>query len=68
MLSIMAQWIIVAERSGRVPKSRTSRRCSTNVLEGLWQTAVAQRYELAAGSAVPLLNEALIAYEKHRGK
>jgi integrase len=39
-----------------------------DVLEGLWQTAVAQRYELAAGSAVPLLNEALIAYEKHPGK
>lgn len=39
-----------------------------DVLEGLWQTAVAKRYELAAGSAVPLLNEALIAYEKHRGE
>ena len=35
-----------------------------DVLEQLWQTAVAQRYELAPRSAVPLLNEILIAYEQ----
>ncbi len=35
-----------------------------NVLERLWQEAVAQRYELAPRSAVPLLNETLIAYER----
>jgi gamma-glutamyl:cysteine ligase YbdK (ATP-grasp superfamily) len=35
-----------------------------DVLEQLWQTAVAQRYELASRSAVPLLNEILIAYEQ----
>jgi len=29
MLSIIAQWIIVTERFGRVSKSRTSRRCRT---------------------------------------
>ena len=33
-----------------------------DVLEQLWQTAVAQRYELLPRSAVPLLNEILIAY------
>ena len=37
-----------------------------DVLERLWQTAVAQRYELAPRSAVPLLNEILIAYEQGR--
>jgi len=35
-----------------------------NVLERLWQEAVAQRYELATRSAVPLLNQFLIAFER----
>ena len=35
-----------------------------DVLEQLWQMAVAQRYELAPRSAVPLLNEILITYEQ----
>jgi hypothetical protein len=34
-----------------------------DVLEGLYRTAVAQRYQLAPRSAVPLLNQILIAYE-----
>jgi len=37
-----------------------------DVLERLWQEAVAQRYELATQSAVPLLDEILIAYERGR--
>jgi len=37
-----------------------------HVLEQLSQTAVAQRHELAPRSAVPLLNEILIAYEQGR--
>ena len=37
-----------------------------DALEQLWQTAVAQRHELAPRSAVPLLNEILIAYEQGR--
>jgi integrase len=36
-------------------------------LQGLWQTAVAERYTMAPRSAVPLLNEILIAHEQ-RGK
>jgi hypothetical protein len=32
-----------------------------DVLEQLWRAAVAQRYELAPRSAVPILNEILIA-------
>jgi integrase len=35
-----------------------------DVLEQLWQTAVTQRYELAPRSAVPLLNQVLIAHEQ----
>ena len=35
-----------------------------DVVEQLWQTAVARRYELAPRSAVPLLNEILITYEQ----
>ena len=35
-----------------------------DVLEQLWRTAVAQRYELAPRSCVPLLDEILIAYEQ----
>jgi integrase len=35
------------------------------VLEQLWQAAVAHRYELAPRSAVPLLNEILIAHERY---
>src|SRR5262249_42716695 len=35
-------------------------------LEQLWQEAVAQRYELAPRSAVPLLNEILIAHGQDR--
>jgi hypothetical protein len=34
------------------------------VLEELWRKAVAQRYEMAPKSAVPLLNEILVAYEQ----
>ncbi|HUY48339.1 MAG TPA: hypothetical protein VMV92_21850 [Streptosporangiaceae bacterium] len=34
-----------------------------DVLEALWEDAVAQRYRLAPGSAVPLLNQVLAAYE-----
>jgi hypothetical protein len=37
------------------------------VLEQLWQGAVAQRYELAPRSAVPLLNEILITHERDSG-
>jgi hypothetical protein len=37
-----------------------------DVLEQLWQTAVAQRYELSPRSTVPLLNEILIAFEQGR--
>jgi hypothetical protein len=36
------------------------------VLEPPRQAAVAQRYELVPGSAVPVLNEILIAYEQDR--
>lgn len=32
-------------------------------LQGLWETAVAERYAMAPRSAVPLLNEILIAHE-----
>lgn len=35
-----------------------------DVLEQLWQNALAQRHELSAQSAVPLLNQLLIAYEQ----
>jgi hypothetical protein len=35
-----------------------------DVLEQLWHTAIAQRYELAPHSAVALLDEMLIAFEK----
>ena len=35
-----------------------------DVLEKLWCTAVAQRYEIAAGSAVPLLDQILLAHER----
>ncbi len=35
-----------------------------DVLEQLWRTAVAQCYELAPRSAVPLLDQALIACER----
>lgn len=35
-----------------------------DVLEQLWHTAVAQRYDLAPRSAVPLLDQALIAHER----
>jgi len=34
-----------------------------DVLQALWDNAVAQRYKLAPRSAVPLLNQALAAYE-----
>ncbi len=37
-----------------------------DVLERLWQTAVAQRYELAPRSAVPLLDEILVPFEQGR--
>lgn len=37
-----------------------------DILEQLWQTAVAQRYKLAPRSAVPLLDEILIAFEQDR--
>ena len=40
------------------------RLCDT--LEELWQQAVAQRYELATSSAVPLLNQTLAAYRARR--
>jgi hypothetical protein len=33
-------------------------------LQGLWETAVAERYAMAPRSAVPLLNEILIAHER----
>ena len=35
-----------------------------NVLEQLWQQAVSRRYEVAHQSAVPLLNQILIAHER----
>jgi hypothetical protein len=31
-------------------------------LQGLWETAIAERYELAPRSAVPLLDQALVAH------
>jgi hypothetical protein len=34
-----------------------------NVLEELWQSAVAGRYKLATRSAAPVLNKILIGYE-----
>jgi site-specific recombinase XerD len=40
------------------------RLCDT--LEELWQHAVAQRYELATSSSVPLLNQILAAYRARR--
>jgi len=44
------------------------RRRLCGFLEQLWQEAVAQRYELAPRSAVPLLNEILIAHGRdHTG-
>ena len=36
-----------------------------DVLEDLWNQALAQRYELTARSAVPLLNEPLVDYEEN---
>jgi gamma-glutamyl:cysteine ligase YbdK (ATP-grasp superfamily) len=35
-----------------------------NYLERLWQQGVAERYKLAPRSAVPLLDQALVAYAK----
>jgi hypothetical protein len=35
-----------------------------DALEQLWRGAVAQRYELSARSAVPLLNQTLLNYEQ----
>jgi hypothetical protein len=32
-------------------------------LQGLWETAVAERYALSTRSAVPILNEILLAHE-----
>ena len=34
-----------------------------NYLQGLWETAVGQRYTMASRSAVPLLNQILVAHE-----
>jgi hypothetical protein len=33
-------------------------------LQGLWEKAIAERYELAPRSAVPLLDQALVAHAK----
>jgi integrase len=36
-----------------------------DVLESLWRTAVAQRYAMAARSAVPILDQILVAHERN---
>jgi hypothetical protein len=39
-----------------------------DALEALWHTAVAQRYEVAAKSAVPLLDRILFVHERSHGR
>ena len=55
---------LVPEQGLHVTDEMRRRLCG--FLEQLWQEAVAQRYELAPRSAVPLLNEILIAHGRDR--